>query len=72
MPTKYLIGKRIKLLDMKDDPAFGKTLNKGDLGTVEDVNTVHMAPRPFTQVWVKFDNGSHIALLMGVDSYEVI
>ena len=69
MTTKYLIGKRIKLLDMKDDPSFGKTLHAGDLGTVEDVDRVNMAPRPFTQVWVKFDNGDYIALLLGVDSF---
>ena len=67
-----LVGKRIKLLDMLHDPAFGKTLNKGDLGTVEDVYTVNMAPRPFTQIWVNFDNGVSIALLSDVDKFEVV
>ena len=66
-----LIGKRIKLLDMKDDPSFGKTLNKGDLGTVEDVYTVNMIP-PFTQIWVNFDNGVSIALLSDADKFEVV
>jgi len=69
---KDLIGKRIRLLDMPDDPSFGKTLHAGDLGTVEDVNRVHMHPRPFTQVWVKFDNGAYLALLLTVDSFEVV
>lgn len=68
----HLIGKRIKLLNMRKDPAFGKTLFEGDLGTIESINPVHMAPRPFTQIWVKFDNGSYIALLMDVDNFEVV
>lgn len=69
---EYLIGKRIKLIHMGNDPSFGKTLNRGDLGTVKDVNTVDTLLEPFTQVWVEFDNGSFIALLMGVDTFEVI
>ena len=67
-----LVGKRIKLLDMKDDPSFGKTLHKGDRGIIESIDEVKMAPRPFTQVWVKFDNGSHIALILYVDKFEVV
>lgn len=70
----HLIGKRIKLLDMKDDPSFGKTLNSGDLGTVESIDEVHMQNRllSFVQVWVKFDNSSYIALLMNEDKFEVV
>lgn len=67
----HLIGKRIKLLNMIDDPGFGKTLHKGDLGTVESVDTVDMQP-PFTQIWVDFDNGIYIALLVGIDKFEVV
>lgn len=69
---EHLIGKRIKLLDMKNDLAFGKTLNRGDIGTVTDVNRVDLPPRPFTQIWVKFDSGSYIALLMGEDRFEIL
>ena len=57
---------------MKDDPSFGKTLHKGDRGIIESIDEVKMAPRPFTQVWVKFDNGSHIALILYVDKFEVV
>ena len=70
--SENLIGKRIKLLNMLNDPSFGKTIHKGDLGTVDDVNHVTMAPRPFTQIWVKFDNGAYITLLLAVDSFEVV
>lgn len=68
----HLIGKRIRLLRMRADPSFGKTLFEGDLGTIESINTVKMSPRLFTQIWVKFDNGSFIALLMDIDNFEVV
>lgn len=64
-----LIDKRIKLL-FTSDP-YTK-LKPGDLGTVVEISTVNMAPRPFTQIWVKWDNGSSLALILGVDSYEVV
>lgn len=57
---------------MENDLSFGKTLNRGDLGTVDSINTVNLPSKPFTQVWVKFDNGSFIALLMGIDTFEVV
>ena len=63
-----IIGKRIRLLSMKNE----QVLHKGDLGTVESINTVHMGPRPFTQIWVKWDNGSSIAILPEVDRFEVV
>ena len=64
-----LIGKRIKLVYTSDP--YTKLL-PGDLGTVVDVNTVNMAPRPFTQIWVKWDSGYSLALLHGKDKYEVV
>ena len=67
-----LVGKRIKLLDMKNELSFGKTLKRGDIGTVVDVNKVNLLPKPFTQIWVKFDSGSFIALLMGEDRFEIL
>jgi len=67
----HLIGKRIKLHHMPNDPSFGKSLHRGDLGTIESVDTVNMK-YPFTQVWVRFDNGVHIALIMYVDTFTVI
>jgi len=67
--SEKLIGKRIKLL-FTDDP-YTK-LKPGDMGNVLHVSQVKMAPRPFTQIWVKWDNGSSLALIQGVDSYEVV
>ena len=64
-----LVGKRIKLTYTSDP--YTK-LKPGDLGTVVDVNTVNMAPRPFTQILVDWDNGSSLMLVLGEDSYEVV
>jgi len=63
-----LIGKRIKLLHTSDP--YTK-LKPGDIGTVIDVHTVRL-PKPFTQIWVKWDSGSNLALIAGEDSYEVV
>ncbi len=64
-----LIGKRIKLVHTIDP--YTK-LKPGDLGTVVDITPVTMAPRPFTQIWVNWDSGSNLALILGEDRYEVI
>ena len=55
---------------MRDDPTWNKTLKKGDLGTIESVS--HVDAFNETQVWVKFDNGSYLALLVGVDEFEIV
>jgi len=64
-----LIGKRIRL-KFTDDP-YTK-LKPGDIGTVMDVDTVNLSSRSFTQIWVKWDNGSNLALITGKDSFEVV
>ena len=66
---EHLIGKRIKLVSTGD--SYTK-LKPGDLGTVVDVDTVNLPPRPSTHIWVKWDNGSRLALIQGEDSYEII
>lgn len=65
----FLIGKRIKLLHTSD--SFTR-LKAGDLGTVVDVDTVNLPPKPFTQVWVEWDSGSSLALIVGEDKFEVL
>lgn len=64
-----LIGKRIKLLHTTDHYT---DLKPGDEGLVVDVSTVKMAPRPFTQIWVKWDQGSNLALVVGEDNFEIL
>ena len=64
-----LIGKRIKLVHTNDQ--YTK-LKPGDLGTVVDVNQVRMGIKPWIQIWVKWDNGSRLALIYGIDQYEIL
>ena len=63
------IGKRIKLINTNDPYT---SLKPGDLGTVVDISRVDLPPKPFTQIWVEWDNGSNLALIMGEDSFEVL
>ncbi len=63
-----MIGKRIKLVRTSDPYT---SLKPGDLGTVVDILKVNLPPKPFTQVFVKWDSGSSLALIQGEDSYEI-
>lgn len=64
------VGDRIKVLSMKDDPSWNNTIYYGDEGVVTDI--IHIDFLSETQVWVKFNKGSYLALLKGVDSFEVV
>ncbi len=64
------IRDRIEVLSMKDDPSWNKTIKCGDKGTITDINYVDLFKD--TQIWVRFDNGSHLALLQKVDRFRVI
>jgi len=57
-------GDRIKLLHMPDDP---DPIPAGSTGTIESVTD-----GPLGQVWVRWDNGRLLALVPGVDRFEVI
>lgn len=60
-PLPVPAGTRIRLLDMPNDPA---PIGFGTTGTVTDGNGA--------QMWVDWDNGRNLALLVGLDKYEVI
>ena len=76
--SKVKEGDRIKVTfihigteEKPDDLAikYDKKL-EGELGTVTSVN---MAPsNNISQIWCKFDSGRHIAILDGLDKYEII
>lgn len=64
------VGNRISIIHMENDPSWGKTIKKGDKGTIISIDHIEIFNQ--TQVWVKFDNGSTLALLLGVDRFKII
>ncbi|MBF86350.1 MAG: hypothetical protein CL489_17990 [Acidobacteria bacterium] len=58
-----LIGKRIRLIEMFNDPL---PIPSGSMGTVRDVN------RKTGQIDVAWDNKRGLYMLIGVDKWEVI
>ncbi|MBC8426429.1 DUF4314 domain-containing protein [bacterium] len=57
-------GDRIRLIHMPDDP---DPIPAGSTGTIESVTE-----GPLGQVWVRWDSGRSLALVPGVDRFEVI
>jgi len=57
-------GARIRLLSMPDDP---DPIPVGTTGIVESVTE-----GPLGQVWIRWDNGRSLALIPGVDRFEVV
>lgn len=74
MTTLPKVGDRIKLIKLApnsngvDDPSWNKWRHKGDLGTVTSINQ----GLDCLQIWVNFDDGGHLGLLFGIDSFEVL
>ena len=66
MNFKELVGKRIKLVDMPDDP---DPIPIGSEGLVEMVGSEFDGT---TQIFVKWDNGRSLILLGGKDVFKVI
>jgi len=71
------VGDRIKVLQLainpatgQPDPSWKKTIHPGDLGTITSISIIKGLNT--TQIWVQFDSGSKIALLEGIDSFEII
>ena len=62
--TTIRTGDRIRLLHMPDDP---DPIPAGSTGTIESVTE-----GPLGQVWVSWDNGRALALVPGVDRFEII
>ena len=59
--TDYLIGKRIKLIEMVDEPY---PVEKGTMGTIYNVGGDVLN--------VKWDNGRNLGVVIDVDTFEII
>ena len=76
IPEKYdlsLRNKRIRLVECNDPYT---ELKKGDMGTIECISKNDSARNNGLdwedQLWVQWDNGSNLMLLIGRDKYELI
>ena len=65
MKNSVRIGDRVELLFINDT---WTKLVKGDKGTVFKVDE----SSDETLIWVNWDNGERLALLVGIDKYKVI
>ena len=63
MSEKVKVGDRVKIVEMDDSLS---SLKKGSIGTVTNVDTEQEL------IWVNWDNGEKLALLVGIDKYKVI
>ena len=59
--THPLVGKRIKLIEMKDP----FPVEPGSEGTIESIDGMG-------QIWVHWDNGRGLAVIPGTDDYEIL
>lgn len=59
-------GDRIRLVRMEVDP---DPIEPGSEGTVREVNLLTFSD---SQLWVDWDNGRSLSLLVGVDEWEII
>jgi len=70
MDLSHLIGKRIKLIQMGNDPNTGNPdpnpIPNGEEGLVTEIYSFD------DMVGVKWDNGRGLNLIHGVDTYEVL
>ena len=55
-------GKRIRLLQMKDDPYPVQDGTEGTILNVDDAGTIH----------VEWDNGRLLGVIIGIDRYMVL
>lgn len=60
--TQDLAGKRIELVSTTDPYTSLKPGDKGTVGFVDDLGTIH----------VTWDNGSRLGLLPGVDQFKIL
>ena len=59
---RYPVGTRIRLIRMADDIAPVPPGMTGSVAIIDDAGNIHM----------KWDNGRSLALIEGVDAFEVI
>jgi hypothetical protein len=59
--SKELIGKRIKLIQMNEEPY---PVEEGSMGTITHVG--------WDVINVDWDNGRKLGVVMGVDQYEIM
>ena len=63
MKIKVKVGDRVELLEMNDT---WSNLEKGSKGTVAKIEEDQEL------IWINWDNGEKLALLIGIDKYKVI
>lgn len=63
MSEEIKVGDRIKIIEMDDGLT---TLKKGSKGTVKNIDNEQEL------IWVDWDNGEKLALIIGIDKYKVI
>ena len=63
MKIKVKVGDRVELLEMNDTWSH---LEKGSKGTVAKIEEDQEL------IWINWDNGEKLALLIGIDKYKVI
>jgi hypothetical protein len=60
--SKELEGRRIRCINMVDDPNPIEQGTEGTIVYVDDAGTIH----------IKWDNGRTLGMVHGVDQYEII
>lgn len=63
MAVKVKIGDRVELIEMDDTWTNLKTGDKGNVFKIDENQEL---------IWVNWDNGEQLALLIGIDRFKVI
>ena len=63
MSINVKVGDRVELLEMEDDMTNLKKGSKGTVSKVEEDQDL---------IWVNWDNGEKLALLIGIDKFKIV
>ena len=63
MAINVKVGDRIELLEMEDSMTGLQKGNRGTVTKIEDDQDL---------IWVDWDNGEKLALLIGIDKFKVV